>query len=125
MLPLLPILICFLWIGFYGLDFGTHWDEPSAKFASVKATLQTGVFLQGAEGIFAATYNYGGVNYLLTWAGLRPRGQPLPHPRSFSLEKPCPQLFPPSFTSIPFECECEESIWCSARFRSFGCIGFA
>ena len=72
LLPLLPILICFLWIGFYGLDFGTHWDEPSAKFASVKATLQTGIFLQGAEGIFAATYNYGGVNYLLTWAGLAP-----------------------------------------------------
>jgi Dolichyl-phosphate-mannose-protein mannosyltransferase len=69
--PLLPVLAGFLWIAFYGLNFGTHWDEPTAKFASIQQTLKTGVFVQGGE-TYGASYNYGGVNYLLTWAGFAP-----------------------------------------------------
>src|SRR5262245_4259127 len=71
LLPLLPVLVCFLWTSVYGLNFGTHWDETSAKFESIKDTLETGVFLQGGS-THGATYNYGGLNYLLTWAGFAP-----------------------------------------------------
>jgi hypothetical protein len=71
-LPLLPLLICFLWTSFYGLNFGTHWDETAAKFDSIRDTLKTGVFLQGAGDTYGAGYNYGGVNYMLTWLGFAP-----------------------------------------------------
>src|SRR5215510_1955670 len=71
LLPLLLVLVCFLWSSFYGLNFGAHWDEATAKFLSIKDTLQTGVFLQGGK-TTGATYNYGGLNYLLTWAGFAP-----------------------------------------------------
>src|SRR5262249_40314149 len=72
-LPLVCLLIFFLWTSFYGLNFGTHWDENRAKFDAVRNTLRTGLFLQGsdftAEG---ASYNHGGLNYLLIWCGLTP-----------------------------------------------------
>ena len=71
LLPVVPVLVCFLWASFYGLNFGVHWDEATAKFLSIKDTLQTGVFLQGGNTPGAA-YNYGGLNYLLTWAGFAP-----------------------------------------------------
>jgi 4-amino-4-deoxy-L-arabinose transferase-like glycosyltransferase len=66
------VLICFLWSSLYGLNFGTHWDETTAKFDSIKDTLKTGVFLQGAGETQGASYNYGGVNYMLTWLGFAP-----------------------------------------------------
>jgi 4-amino-4-deoxy-L-arabinose transferase-like glycosyltransferase len=71
-LPMLPILVLFLWASFYGLDFGIHWDEDRAKFDSVRKTLRNGVFLQGAGDPDGYHYNYGGLNYMLTWAGLTP-----------------------------------------------------
>ena len=64
----------FLGISFYGLDFGYHWDETAAKFDSVRDTLATGLFIQGSAGAWDGVhYNYGGVNYLLTWAGFTPQ----------------------------------------------------
>jgi 4-amino-4-deoxy-L-arabinose transferase-like glycosyltransferase len=72
-LPAAVLLICFWWPSFYGLNFGTHWDEDRAKFDSIRDSLRTGLFIQAAslteEG---GNYNYGGVNYLLTWAGFAP-----------------------------------------------------
>jgi len=63
----------FLWTSFYGLNFGYHWDENRSKFDAVKDSLNTGIFLQGStfrpEG---GNYNYGGLNYLLTWSALTP-----------------------------------------------------
>src|SRR5215813_3696359 len=82
LLPLLLVLVCFLWTSFYGLNFGAHWDETTAKFLSIKETLQTGVFLQGGNAP-GATYNYGGLNYLLTMGRLCSRNQPFPNPRPF------------------------------------------
>lgn len=71
---LVLVLIVFLWGGIYGLNFGAHWDETSAKFDSVQQTVRTGWFWQGAAGIDNDNYryNYGGVNYLLTWTGFTP-----------------------------------------------------
>jgi 4-amino-4-deoxy-L-arabinose transferase-like glycosyltransferase len=69
--PLLLLLIVFWSIAFYGLNFGIQWDEARGKFDSVKNTLETGIFLQGADPT-GADYSYGGVNYLLTWSGLSP-----------------------------------------------------
>jgi 4-amino-4-deoxy-L-arabinose transferase-like glycosyltransferase len=73
LLPLMAVLISFLWTSIYGLNFGMHWDENRAKFDSVKETLRTGLFFQEAaltdEG---ASYNHGGVNYILTWIGFTP-----------------------------------------------------
>jgi len=72
-LALVFILACFWWTSFYGLNFGTHWDEPRAKFDAIHETLKTGLFIQGA-GLEpnGGHYNYGGMNYLLTWAGFAP-----------------------------------------------------
>ena len=72
---LLPALLIafFLWVSFYGLNFGVHWDEPAAKLDSVRDTVKTGLFLQGSGGAYDGFhYNYGGVNYLLTWAAFTP-----------------------------------------------------
>ena len=67
------LLAGFFWTSFYGLNFGTHWDENRAKFDSVRDSLRNGLLLQGAalspEG---KEYNHGGLNYLLIWAGLTP-----------------------------------------------------
>jgi len=72
-LALVCLLAGFFWTSFYGLNFGTHWDENRAKFDSVRDSLTNGLLLQGAalspEG---KEYNHGGLNYLLTWAGLTP-----------------------------------------------------
>jgi len=63
----------FLGISIYGLDFGYHGDENTAKFDSVRDTLKTGLFIQGFGGEEDGFhYNYGGVNYVLTWIGLTP-----------------------------------------------------
>src|SRR4051794_35476903 len=70
-LPLV-ILICFLAVSFYGLDFGIQWDEPRAKLDSIKNTLTSGLFLQSSAETGGRSYNYGGVNYLLTWSGFTP-----------------------------------------------------
>src|SRR5437660_3545442 len=70
---LIVLLTCFLWTSFYGLNFGTHWDESRAKFDSVRDSLRTGLFLQApALGPEGKEYNHGGLNYLLTWSGLTP-----------------------------------------------------
>jgi 4-amino-4-deoxy-L-arabinose transferase-like glycosyltransferase len=72
LLPAL-LIVFFLWVSFYGLNFGVHWDEPAAKLDSVRDTVKTGLFLQGSGGAYDGfNYNYGGVNYLLTWAGFTP-----------------------------------------------------
>ncbi|HLQ77863.1 MAG TPA: hypothetical protein VK210_10935 [Terriglobia bacterium] len=74
-LLLLPLLVMaiFLGISIYGLDFGYHGDENTAKFDSVRDTLKTGLFIQGFGGEEDGFhYNYGGVNYVLTWIGLTP-----------------------------------------------------
>ena len=72
-LALVCLLAGFFWTSFYGLNFGTHWDENRAKFDSVRDSLRNGLLLQGAalspEG---KEYNHGGLNYLLIWAGLTP-----------------------------------------------------
>jgi hypothetical protein len=70
-MPLLLLLILFCGIAFYGLNFGSQWDEARGKFDSIKNTVATGIFLQGADPT-GADYSYGGVNYLLTWSGLTP-----------------------------------------------------
>ena len=63
----------FLGVSFYGLDFGIHWDEVAAKLHSVRDTVKTGLFIQGSGGdADGDNYNYGGVNYLLTWTGFAP-----------------------------------------------------
>jgi hypothetical protein len=69
-LPPVLLLIAFWSTSFYGLDFGTHWDENAAKFDSVRGSVNTGVFLQASESLEG--YTYGGVNYLLTWVGFTP-----------------------------------------------------
>ena len=71
---LLPALLlaCFLSTSFYGLNFGIHWDESQAKMKSVRNSLETGLFLQSSGEDGGHGYNYGGVNYLLTWAALTP-----------------------------------------------------
>jgi hypothetical protein len=66
------LLVCFLFTSFYGLNFGVNWDEPRAKFDSVRNTLNNGIFLQGGAEDNGFNYNYGGVNYLLTWMGFTP-----------------------------------------------------
>ena len=63
----------FLWSSFYGLNFGTHWDENRGTFDSVRDSLRTGLLLQdSALSVNGSNYNHGGVNYLLTWAGFAP-----------------------------------------------------
>ena len=54
------------------MDFGAHWDEDRSKFDSVKKSIDTAVFLQSVGDAEGRGYTYGGVNYLLTWAGLTP-----------------------------------------------------
>jgi hypothetical protein len=72
-IPFLLISLFFLWSSFYGLDFGVQWDEPRAKFDSIKDSLQTGLLFQASVPTpNGSAYNYGGVNYLLTWSGLAP-----------------------------------------------------
>src|SRR5262245_34456438 len=72
-LPVLLLLVSFWWPSFYGLNFGVHWDETRAKFDSVKNSINTGLFMQGSGGEpDGFHYNYGGVNYLLTWTGFAP-----------------------------------------------------
>ena len=57
------VLICFFWTSFYGLNFGAHWDEARAKLDSVRDSVNTGWFIQGASGESnGMNYNYGGVN---------------------------------------------------------------
>jgi 4-amino-4-deoxy-L-arabinose transferase-like glycosyltransferase len=64
------VLMFFLTTSFYGLNFGFHWDENRAKFDSVQNSVATGLFMQAAGK--GRNYNYGGVNYLLTWSGFVP-----------------------------------------------------
>jgi len=71
-LSLIALLILFWGVGLYGLDFGVHWDETRAKLDSVQASLNTGVFMQSVMEPGGTNYNYGGVNYLLTWSGFVP-----------------------------------------------------
>src|SRR5215831_3550918 len=68
------ILLFLFWLpSFYALNFGIQWDEPRAKFDSVKDTVNTGVFMQvTAPDQEGKNYNHGGVNYLLTWLGFAP-----------------------------------------------------
>jgi len=73
--PVLPpalLVILFLSVSFYGLDFGVHWDETHAKLDSVKKSAETGIFLQSVGEPDGRSYNYGGVNYLLTLSGFVP-----------------------------------------------------
>src|SRR5437764_14375782 len=49
-IPLFLVLICFFWTSFYGLNFGAHWDEARAKLDSVRDSVNTGWFIQGASG---------------------------------------------------------------------------
>src|SRR5437879_6253534 len=73
LLPPAGLMALFLWVSFYGLNFGVHWDETAAKFDSVRDTVNTGLFIQGSGGaVDGFHYNYGGVNYWLTWAGFTP-----------------------------------------------------
>ena len=53
---------------FYGIDFGSNWDERRAKLDSVKKSVETGIFMQSVNEPDGFSYNYGGVNYLLTWS---------------------------------------------------------
>lgn len=72
-LPTVPLLICFLWTSFYGLNFGIHWDETHAKLDSVRDSVNTGLLMQASvPDPYGKKYNYGGVNYLLTWSGFAP-----------------------------------------------------
>ena len=71
-LPPALLLILFLSVSFYGLDFGVHWDEGRAKLDSVKKSVDTGIFLQSVGEPDGYSYNYGGVNYLLTLSGFAP-----------------------------------------------------
>lgn len=70
LLPAL-LIVLFLWISMYGLNFGVHWDENAAKFNSVRDSVKTGLFTQSASPD-ADRYVYGGLNYLLTWSGFTP-----------------------------------------------------
>ena len=77
LLPPILLLALFWGTSFVGLDFGVHWDESRAKFDSVRDSLKTGVFLQASgdleiQSYEGKNYNYGGVNYLLTWSGFTP-----------------------------------------------------
>jgi hypothetical protein len=73
-LPPAFLLICFIWIAFYGLNFGVQWDETRGQFDSIRESLKNGVMLQGADfSNEGKNYNHGGVNYLLTWSGLSPQ----------------------------------------------------
>src|SRR5215207_10353688 len=74
-LPLVPVLLLFLWTSIYGVNFGTHWDENRSKFDSVKNSLNTGMFMQtmpDPAGSDIYYYTYGGVNYWLRWARFLP-----------------------------------------------------
>jgi 4-amino-4-deoxy-L-arabinose transferase-like glycosyltransferase len=71
-LPLALLLLVCWGVSFYGLDFGVHWDENRAKLDSVRNSLKSGLFLQSVDEPAGYSYNYGGVNYLLTWSGLAP-----------------------------------------------------
>jgi len=76
LVPVIPLLLFFLATSFYGLDFGTHRDENRSKFDSVKNSLDSGVFMQAIpdpDRKDLTYYTYGGVNYLLTWAGFTPQ----------------------------------------------------
>ncbi len=72
LLSLILLLAFFWWASLYGSNFGFHWDENRAKFDSVRKSLETGIFLQSVEEPDGFSYNYGGVNYLLTWLGFTP-----------------------------------------------------
>jgi len=75
LIPVIPVLAFFLWTSFYGLNFGVHWDETRSKFDSVKNSIDSGLLMQGIpdpDRKDNTYYTYGGVNYLLTWAGLTP-----------------------------------------------------
>ena len=71
-LPPTFLLILFWSVCFYGIDFGSHWDERRAKLDSVKKSVESGIFMQSVNEPDGFSYNYGGVNYLLTWAGFAP-----------------------------------------------------
>src|SRR5438874_4864616 len=72
-LPVIFLLVCFWGIASYGLNFGIQWDEGRAKFDAIRDTLNSGLFLQGANlDEYGGNYNHGGVNYLLTWFALTP-----------------------------------------------------
>src|SRR5262249_13873204 len=73
--PLTIIIVCFLWTSFYGINFGVHWDENRSKFDSVRNSVDTGLFMQGIpdpDNRDVTYYTYGGLNYILTWAGFTP-----------------------------------------------------
>ena len=71
-LPPTFLLILFWSVCFYGIDFGSHWDERRAKLDSVKKSVETGIFMQSVNEPDGFSYNYGGVNYLLTWSAFAP-----------------------------------------------------
>lgn len=71
-LPPALLLILFWFVSFYGLDFGVHWDEGRAKLDSVRKSVETGIFLQSIGEPDGYSYNYGGVNYLLTLSAFAP-----------------------------------------------------
>jgi hypothetical protein len=71
-LPPALLLIFFLGVSFYGLDFGTHWGEGRAKLDSVAKSVESGLFLQSVNEPTGHSYNHGGVNYLLSWSALAP-----------------------------------------------------
>lgn len=102
-LILLPLglLCCFLAVSFYGLDFGVQWDEPRAKIDSIRNTLASGLFLQSSAEIGGWSYNYGGVNYLLTWAGFTPE---MLHyfSKSHLTRQALSDLLTPRLDSMPF-----------------------
>lgn len=70
--PPVLLLVLFWSTSFYGLDFGVHWDEDRAKFDAIKKSIDRGILLQSIEEMNGYGYNYGGVNYWLTWTGMSP-----------------------------------------------------
>jgi 4-amino-4-deoxy-L-arabinose transferase-like glycosyltransferase len=66
-LRFIPILLIFLFqlaTGWWGIDYGYHWDEKQ-QFLLVEGTLDTGVLLPG-------WYKYPSITYWLSLAGLAP-----------------------------------------------------
>ncbi|MDA8432286.1 MAG: phospholipid carrier-dependent glycosyltransferase [Nitrospiraceae bacterium] len=58
------VLIFFVWVGYRGIDFGSHWDETQ-QVDSVRESFRTGTLLP-------QMYNYPSVTYYLTLSRLLP-----------------------------------------------------
>jgi hypothetical protein len=63
-LPVLPVLILFIWSGVRGVDFGYHWDEEKL-FLLVEKAINTLIFLP-------SWYKYPSIPYWLCLTGLTP-----------------------------------------------------